>query len=158
MFAAKTIVRSRVILYMSSTIQSEGDMVSCSIGRLAIGKIIRSEFKIKLKNMNKNTMVIVSRVFIFYDFSTYLPLRRIHFLHRSSQRLKAAANSSTPILLVTPSQVFLSVSGVNRMPASSSFTLRKRKKSAGARSGEYGGCSKTWTLLAAIQVCTTAAV
>jgi hypothetical protein len=31
---------------------------------------VRSEFKIKLKNMNKNAMVIVSKVFIFYDFST----------------------------------------------------------------------------------------
>ncbi len=88
---------------------------------------IRSEFKIKLKNMNKNTMVIVSRVFIFYDFSTYPPLRRIHLLHRSSQRLKAAANSSTPILLVTPSQVFLSVSGINRMPAAPPSLSRKGK-------------------------------
>jgi hypothetical protein len=31
--------------------------------------LLRGEFKIKLKKMNKNTMVIVSRVFIFYDFS-----------------------------------------------------------------------------------------
>jgi hypothetical protein len=52
-------------------------------------------------------MVIVSRVFIFYDFSKYPLLRRIRLLHRSSQRLKAAANSSTPILLVTPSRFAL---------------------------------------------------
>jgi hypothetical protein len=38
---------------------------------------------------------------------------------------------------------FTSVTDAKRVPLSTDLTLGKRKKSHGARSGEYGGCSST---------------
>jgi hypothetical protein len=43
-------------------------------------------------------------MFISKDFSTNSPLRRTHFLQRSSQLLKVAANSTAISDLATPSQ------------------------------------------------------
>jgi hypothetical protein len=60
----------------------------------------------------------------------------IHFLQCSIQHLKAVAKSATFTVLVAPSHSFLKVSLVRVRPASSLFTFGKRKKSAGARSGD----------------------
>ncbi len=60
----------------------------------------------------------------------------MHFWQRSYHRRKAVANSSAEMLLVTPSHSFLRVLWSRVTPASSSFTRRNKKKSAGARSGE----------------------
>jgi hypothetical protein len=75
----------------------------------------------------------------------------MHFLQRSSQLLKAAVKSTAERLLVTPSQVFLIVSWSRLRPSSPSLTFLNKKKSAGARSGEYGGYSNRWSLWASNQ-------
>ncbi len=104
------------------------------------------------------TTIRPRRMFISYDFSTNSPPRRTHFLQRSRELLKAAAKSTAERLLVTPSQAFLMVSWSRFWPPSPSLTFLNKKKSAGARSGEYGGCSSRWALWASNQSETTAAV
>ncbi len=97
---------------------------------------LRREFKTKPTSINNSTTVIVRRTFISYVFSTLPPPISIHFWQRSYHRRKAVANSSAPILLVTPSHSFLRVLWSKETPASSVFTRRNKKKSASARSGE----------------------
>jgi hypothetical protein len=86
--------------------------------------------------MNKKTMTRVSRTFIFLQF--------LHVSTGDSNALVAAVQpppeGDSELIHGNashyPSQAFLMVSGDNRTPASSSFTLLNKKKSAGARSGE----------------------
>ena len=80
-----------------------------------------------------------------------------HFWQRSYQRWKAAAKSSAATVLLTPSQMVLKLSLDMWWPASSFLSLGNKKKSAGARSGELGGCSSIWMPLAASQFLTEAA-
>ncbi len=68
-------------------------------------------------------MVIFSRMFISSDFLMYPMLSHKHFLQQSSYDLKAIANSSMPMFRWTPSQIFLRLSRVKTMPASSSFAF-----------------------------------
>jgi hypothetical protein len=49
--------------------------------------MVRSEFKMKLNNMNKNIMVIVSRVFISEDFLVNPLLSQMQLLQQSNYRL-----------------------------------------------------------------------
>ncbi len=49
-----------------------------------------------------------------------------YLLQRSNYRLKAMANLSMPISQMTPSQIFLKLSGVKTAPANTSFTLKKK--------------------------------
>ena len=97
---------------------------------------LRGEIQQKPQSTNNLKTVIVRPKYIFYDFSTYPPLIRIHFSQRSNHLVKALAKSSLLRVLRTPSHLFLNSSWVMVMPASSFFNLGKRKKSAGARSGE----------------------
>jgi hypothetical protein len=82
------------------------------------------------------TTIRARMMFISYDFLMNSSPRRLHFLQRSSQLLKAAVKSTVERLLVTPSQVFLIVSWSRLWPSSPSLTFLNKKKSAGARSGE----------------------
>ncbi len=52
---------------------------------------------------------------------------QIHYLHCSYHRMKALANSSLLTLLRTPSHSFLNSSWVMVKPASSFYSLGKRK-------------------------------
>jgi hypothetical protein len=60
----------------------------------SLNGFVCSEFKIKLKNLNKNRMVIVSRVFIYEDFLVNSLLSQMHLLQQSNYRLRAVANWS----------------------------------------------------------------
>jgi hypothetical protein len=61
------------------------------------------------------------RVFISKDFSTNSLQRRMHFLQRSSQLLKAAVKSTVISDLATPFQAFLMLSWSRLQPASPRF-------------------------------------
>ncbi len=120
---------------------------------------IRGDLKNKPNYLiTKKRFKLRRRTFIFQVFSMYPPPIHTHFSQRSYHHRKAVANSSAALFLVTPSQVFFKVPSSKDRPASSSFTLQNKKKSAGARSGEYGGCSSRWMLWAANHSWTTAAI
>ncbi len=68
------------------------------------------------------------------------------------------AKAAATIVRTAPSHYFLNVFWVRVRLASSLFTLGKRKKSAGTRSGNYNRCWISLICLAAIQFMTTAAV
>ena len=82
---------------------------------------------------------------------------RIHFWQRSNRRLEATANSSSAMVLMTPTEVLFRLSWDKVRPDSSSFTLWNQKKSAGVGSGKKEGCLSTLKALAASQLFTTAA-
>ena len=82
----------------------------------------------------------------------------MHFSFRSYNLRKAVANSAAVMDLRTRSQVGWKLCLVSVMPASCSFTFGNKKKSAGVRSGEYGGCWIIWIPWTAIHSLTTAAV
>ncbi len=89
--------------------------------------LVRSEFKIKLKNINKKRMVIVNRVFISEDFLVNPLLSQMHLLRQSNYRLKAVAYWSMPMFRPTPPRIFLKLSRVKTVPASTSFKPQKKK-------------------------------
>jgi hypothetical protein len=62
------------------------------------------------------------------------------FLQRSIYRRKAVANSYVVMLGMTPYKLFLKVPWANNRLASSDFTFRTRKKAAGVKIDEQGGC------------------
>jgi hypothetical protein len=66
-------------------------------------RYLQGAFKIKLKNINKNRMVIVSRVFISEDFLVYPLLSQMHLLQQSNYCLKAVANWSMLMFRLTSS-------------------------------------------------------
>jgi hypothetical protein len=86
--------------------------------------------------MNKNIMVIGSRVFISEEFLVYPLLSQMHLMQQSNYSPKAMANWSTLMFLLTPSQIFLKLSRVKTSLSSTSFTPQKKKKASGARSNK----------------------
>jgi hypothetical protein len=102
-------------------------LVLAILGDKILDLAIRSEFIIKLKNINKNRMVIVSRVFISEDFLVNPLLSQMQLLQQSNYRRKAVANWSMPMFRPTPPQIFLKLSRVKTAPASTSFTSQKKK-------------------------------
>ncbi len=71
---------------------------------------------------------------LFFFCSLDIVPRIIYFIHWSSYIEKAAA----VMVLVTLSHSFLKVLEVNRQPVSLILNLGNKKKSAGARSWEWG--------------------
>jgi hypothetical protein len=63
----------------------------------------------------------------------------MHFSQCSSHLVEELANSSLMVFLWAHPQSFLNSLGVMIAPASSFFSFAKKKKSAGARSGEWEG-------------------
>ena len=74
----------------------------------------------------------------------YLSLTLVYFFQHSYLDVKAVANCSIAVVVMTPSKVFLMLSAFKLGPASFSFTFLYKKKSAGTRSGKYWGCLMCW--------------
>ncbi len=90
-------------------------------------KDVRGAYRIKLKNVNKNRMVIVSRMFISEDFLVNPLLSQMHLFQQSNYRLKEVANWSMSMFRPTPPKIFLKLSRVKTASASTSFTPEKKK-------------------------------
>ena len=105
---------------------------------------IRSEAKNKPKSVHRAIIIEDREKWFFQDFSAYPLAIQRRYSQTCRLPLKAAAKSSSAMVLFTPLNIFLSLSWAYVRPANLFFTLEKLKESTYTKSANKRPLTATW--------------